>query len=110
MRLGIELFPVAACYCFRNYIATAAKSREVLLRAGLGHLTIIGFLRRYPVQVGMRLRLATMMRPAFWALVGPRFSFYAFSAASSSNRVVALVKLSTPKTTSPTVEPGSSPQ
>ena len=41
---------------------------------------------------------------------GPSFSFYAFSAASSSSRVAALVKVSTPKTTSARVDPGSSPQ
>ncbi len=33
-----------------------------------------------------------------------------FSTASSSSRVAAVVKLSTPKTTSASVEPGSSPQ
>src|SRR6266436_6748060 len=41
---------------------------------------------------------------------GPSFSFYAFSAASSSSRVAALVKVSTPKTTTARVDPGSSPQ
>lgn len=36
--------------------------------------------------------------------------FYAFPAASLSNTGTALVRLSTPKTTSACVEPGSSPQ
>ena len=40
----------------------------------------------------------------------PSFSFYASPAASSSSRVAALVKVSTPKTTSARVDPGSSPQ
>jgi hypothetical protein len=39
-----------------------------------------------------------------------RKTFYASSAASSSSRDAALVKLSTPKTTSANVDPGSSPQ
>jgi hypothetical protein len=38
------------------------------------------------------------------------FLLYALSAARSSSRVAALFKLSTPKTTIPSVEPGSSPK
>jgi len=37
-------------------------------------------------------------------------ALYAASAASSSSAVAALVKLSTPKTSSTSVEPGSIPQ
>ena len=49
-------------------------------------------------------------RPVIISCLAKSQWFYAFSPASSSSKVAAVVKLSTPKTTSANAEPGSNPQ
>ena len=61
-----------------------------------------GRMPAYKFQAGCHCiaRASIIMRPAF----------YAFSAASLSSTLTALVRLSTPKTTSARADPGSNPQ
>jgi hypothetical protein len=59
-------------------------------------------LRRYEASSGSNYATSS-------SKLGPD-PFYASSAASSSRRESVMVKLSTPKTTSASVDPGSSPQ
>jgi hypothetical protein len=58
----------------------------------------------------IRCSIASRLFGGYSPYASPRLPPYASSAASSSKMVAALFKLSTPKTTSPRVEPGSSPQ